>query len=110
VLDKLYASIRSPDEWENWANSGGEHGDWGTGEFAYFTREINGDEIEISIPNRSITLKISDEELQNRRNAELAKGKDAFKPNRTRIVPESLKMYAHFALSADEGAIRKFEK
>lgn len=68
----------------------------------------DGDEIEISIPNRSIKLKISDEELAKRRDEELAKGKKAFKPNRNREISESLKMYAHFAVSADEGAIRRF--
>ena len=68
----------------------------------------DGDEIGISIPNRSITLKISDEEMAKRRAEETAKGKNAFKPNRERIVPESLKMYAHFAVSADEGAVRRF--
>jgi len=68
----------------------------------------DGDEIEISIPNRSISLKISDKELQKRRDEEIAKGKKAFKPNRNREVSESLKMYAHFAVSADEGAIRRF--
>jgi dihydroxy-acid dehydratase len=68
----------------------------------------DGDIIEISIPNRSINLKISDEELQKRRSEELAKGKNAFKPNRNREVCESLKMYAHFAVSADEGAVRRF--
>lgn len=68
----------------------------------------DGDEIEISIPNRSISLKVSDEELQKRREEEIAKGKNAFKPVRNRVVSESLKMYAHFAVSADEGAVRRF--
>jgi len=68
----------------------------------------DGDEIAISISDRSITLKISDEELAKRRAEETAKGKDAFKPKRERVVPESLKMYAHFAVSADEGAVKRF--
>ncbi|MDR0304762.1 MAG: dihydroxy-acid dehydratase [Chitinispirillales bacterium] len=67
----------------------------------------NGDIIDISIANRSITLKISDEELQKRRQSELAKGKNAFKPNRNRKISQSLKMYAYFATSADEGAVRR---
>ena len=68
----------------------------------------DGDIIEISIPNRSINLKVSAEELNNRRNEENAKGKNAFKPKRERTVSDSLKMYAHFAVSADEGAIKRF--
>jgi len=67
----------------------------------------NGDIIDISIPKRSISLRISDEELQKRRQKELQKGDNAFKPKRKREVSDSLKMYAHFAASADEGAVRK---
>lgn len=70
----------------------------------------DGDEIAISIPARSIVLKVSSEELAARRKEEEAKGKMAFKPKRDRFVSESLKMYAHFAVSADEGAVRRFEE
>lgn len=67
----------------------------------------DGDTIEISIPNRSINLAISDEELQQRRAEEEAKGENAFKPEgRVRPISQSLKAYAYFAASADEGAIR----
>lgn len=67
----------------------------------------NGDTIEISIPNRTIHLAISDEELATRRKKEMAKGKDAFKPvGRDRKISEALKAYALFASSADNGAVR----
>jgi dihydroxy-acid dehydratase len=67
----------------------------------------DGDIIEIDIPNRSIHLKISDAELEKRRKEELDKGKDAFKPNRERNVPKSLKIYAGMVTSADLGAVRQ---
>ncbi len=51
----------------------------------------NGDIIEIDIPNRSINVKLSDAELESRRQEELAKGKDAFKPNRNRVVSKALR-------------------
>ena len=66
----------------------------------------NGDLIEIDIPNRSIDLKISDEEMTQRRDAELAKGDGAFKPVRKRQVSKALRTYAAFVSSADLGAIR----
>ncbi len=66
----------------------------------------NGDTIEIDIPNRTIAVKLSQEELQQRRQEELAKGEKAFKPVRNRAVPESLRAYALMAASADQGAVR----
>jgi len=67
----------------------------------------DGDFIEININDRKINLKISDVELQERRNTELKKGMDAFKPlKRKREIPKSLQLYAHFVSSADMGAIR----
>ncbi len=67
----------------------------------------NGDTIEIDIPNRSINVKLSDEELHNRRNIELARGVDAFKPkDRNREVSKALKAYASMVSSADKGAVR----
>ncbi|MGL5959328.1 MAG: dihydroxy-acid dehydratase [Bacteroidales bacterium] len=70
----------------------------------------NGDIIEIDIPKRSIELKISAEDLEARRQAELLRGKEAFLPvDRERIVPKSLKAYAMLVSSADQGAIRKIE-
>lgn len=69
----------------------------------------NGDIIEIDIPARSINVKLSDTELDKRRKEELAKGKDAFKPNRERKVSKALKAYANMVSSADLGGIRIIE-
>ncbi|MDP8080384.1 dihydroxy-acid dehydratase [Phocoenobacter skyensis] len=64
----------------------------------------NEDIIEIDIPNRSIELKVSDKELQQRRIEQDSKG---WKPkNRQRDVSFALKVYGHFATSADKGAVR----
>ena len=65
-----------------------------------------GDIIEIDIPTRSINLKISDEELHERRVQEEAKGDDAFRPRRVRNISKALKTYAAFVSSADKGAVR----
>lgn len=66
-----------------------------------------GDTIEIDIPNRSINMMVSDDELEDRRQKELAKGKDAFKPvSRDRKVSKALQIYSLLASSADLGAIR----
>ncbi len=69
----------------------------------------DGDIIEIDIPNRSINVKLSDQELDSRRQEELAKGKNAFKPERERYVSKALKAYASMVSSADLGAIRIIE-
>jgi len=66
----------------------------------------DGDAILIDIPNRSIDIQIGEEELQKRRDEEMAKGAAAFKPNRKRQVPEALRAYSLFAASADKGAVR----
>jgi dihydroxy-acid dehydratase len=69
----------------------------------------NGDIIEINIPDRSINVKLTDAELEARRQQELAKGKNAFKPDRERHVSKALKAYASMVSSADLGAIRIME-
>lgn len=66
----------------------------------------DNDTIEIDIPNRSINLMISDEEMTERRKEEEAKGVNAFKPNRDRQVSKALRTYAAFVSSADQGAVR----
>ena len=66
----------------------------------------NGDTIEFDIPNRSVNLKISDDDMAQRRAAMDAKGKDGWKPNRTRVVSQALRAYAAMATSADRGAVR----
>ncbi|MBB3048371.1 dihydroxy-acid dehydratase [Litorivivens lipolytica] len=67
-----------------------------------------GDIIKIDIPNRSINVKLSDEELATRRKAMEAKGDAAWKPVkvRPRKVSTALKAYALMATSADRGAVR----
>ena len=67
----------------------------------------DGDIIEIDIPNRTINVRLTDAELAIRREAEFAKGKDAFKPkDRNRVVSTALKAYASMVSSADKGAVR----
>lgn len=66
-----------------------------------------GDVIEISIPNRSINLMVSDEELAKRRKEEESYGDKAFTPrDRDRKVSDALKLFGMFAASADKGAMR----
>jgi len=66
-----------------------------------------GDTIEIDIPNRSINLKVSDEELAARRAEMEARGSKAWKPeNRDRYVSAALRAYGAMATSADKGAVR----
>jgi len=70
----------------------------------------DGDIIEIDIPNRSINVKVSEEVLLQRRQAEEARGKDAFKPkDRNRIVSKALRAYASMVSSADKGAVRMID-
>ncbi|EMY45287.1 dihydroxy-acid dehydratase [Glaesserella parasuis] len=68
----------------------------------------DGDTIEIDIPNRKIELVVPDAELAQRRAEQDAKG---WKPaNRQREVSFALKVYGHFATSADKGAVRDKSK
>ena len=68
----------------------------------------DGDLIEIDIPARSINVCLRAEELEQRRQEELARGEAAFTPpRRQRSVSRSLRSYAAAVSSADEGAIRK---
>jgi len=66
-----------------------------------------GDMIDIDIPARTISLRISDAELASRRAAMEAKGADAWQPvNRERYVSQALQAYAALTTSADRGAVR----
>ncbi len=60
----------------------------------------DGDMIEIDIPNRTINVKLSDEELSNRPMQPL---------QRNRIVSKALKAYAQSVASADKGGVRMIE-
>ncbi len=70
-----------------------------------------GDIIEIDIPNRTINMAVSDEELEIRRTAMDRKGGHAWKPveQRERKVSKALRAYASMATSADKGAVRKVD-
>ncbi|MBL4611520.1 MAG: dihydroxy-acid dehydratase, partial [Pseudomonas sp.] len=65
----------------------------------------DGDKVLIDIPNRSINLLVSDEELAQRRTEQDRLG---WKPveKRPRKVTTALKAYALLATSADKGAVR----
>ncbi|EKF9207974.1 dihydroxy-acid dehydratase [Vibrio cholerae] len=68
----------------------------------------SGDSIAIDIPNRSITLEVSESELAAR-HAE--QDKLGWKPvDRQRTVSLALKAYASMATSADKGAVRDKSK
>lgn len=68
----------------------------------------DGDIIDIDIPNRSINLRSSDEELATRRAEQDKKG--WLPANRQREVSFALKVFGHFATSADKGAVRDKSK
>lgn len=65
----------------------------------------NGDKIKIDIPNRTINVLLSDEELAARR---VEQDKKGWKPakDRPRKITAALKAYAKFVTSADKGAVR----
>jgi dihydroxy-acid dehydratase len=65
----------------------------------------NGDRIRIDIPNRSINVLVSDDELIQRRAEQDQLGWKPVKL-RARKVSVALKAYAKFATSADKGAVR----
>ena len=70
----------------------------------------DGDIIEIDIPNRSIRVRLTDEELAERRKVEEARGKKAFTPPfRQREVSKALKAYGKMVSSADKGGVRIIE-
>ena len=67
----------------------------------------DGDIIDIDIPNRSISVRLSDEQLAQRREEELKRGNKAFTPPvRQRQVSKALRAYAAMVSSADKGAAR----
>ena len=60
----------------------------------------DGDIIEIDIPNRSINVKLSDEELESRPQQPVT---------RNRIVSKALRAYAKSVSSADKGGVRMID-
>ncbi|WP_041795678.1 dihydroxy-acid dehydratase [Pararhodospirillum photometricum] len=67
-----------------------------------------GDTLVIDIPQRVIRVDLSDAVLAERRQAQEARGKDAWTPTkpRARHVSTALKAYAAMTTSADRGAVR----
>ena len=71
----------------------------------------DGDIIEIDIPNRTINVRLTDEELSARREEEMKRGKKAFTPPvRQREVSKALRAYAAMVSSADKGAARVLDQ
>jgi len=70
-----------------------------------------GDIIEIDIPNRTIHLAVTDDELVCRRETMEVKGANSWKPvGRDRLVSKALQAYAVLTTSADKGAVRDLEQ
>lgn len=68
----------------------------------------DGDIIDIDIPGRSISVRLTDNELASRRAEEKAHGEQAYTPRgRDRVVSKALKAYASAVTSADKGGVRK---
>ncbi|MCK4630349.1 MAG: dihydroxy-acid dehydratase [Bacteroidales bacterium] len=68
----------------------------------------NNDVIEINIEQRTINVKLTDQEISDRLNKEEKKGTMAFKPkNRDRHISTALKAYAQMVTSANKGAVRE---
>ncbi len=71
----------------------------------------DGDIIDIDIPARKISVRLSDAQLEARREEEKARGAKAYTaPRRERNVSSSLKAYAAMVSSADKGAVRIIEE
>jgi len=68
-----------------------------------------GDTIEIDIPNRTINVALTDQELDDRRTARDKKGWQP-EEKRPRQVSAALKAYAMLATSADKGAVRDLDQ
>ncbi|MGC9456585.1 MAG: dihydroxy-acid dehydratase [Halothiobacillaceae bacterium] len=70
-----------------------------------------GDIIVIDIPNRRIDVDVSEEQMEARRQAMIARGPAAWKPvNRERQVSDSLRAYAAMTTSAAHGAVRDVDQ
>jgi len=70
-----------------------------------------GDMVAIDIPSREITMQVSDDILRQRRDAMVAREKQAWKPAlRQRQVSRALQAYAATTTRAARGAIRDLEQ
>ncbi len=71
----------------------------------------SGDIIDIDIPNRDISVRLTAAELEQRRQAMAARGGKAWQPaDRHRPVSQALRAYAAMATSAARGAVRDVGK
>ena len=72
---------------------------------------VDGDLIEIDIPNRRISLAVPDAVIAERRAVMAARGAEAWKPGkRERKVSDALRAYAAFTTSAARGAVRDVDQ
>lgn len=70
----------------------------------------DGDIIDIDIPARTISVRLTDDELATRRKEEEAFGNKAFTPrDRDRKVSQALRAYAAMVTSADKGGVRHLD-
>ncbi|CAL4325814.1 Dihydroxy-acid dehydratase [Buchnera aphidicola (Eriosoma grossulariae)] len=72
----------------------------------------NNDVIMINIPNRTIELQVTNQELLTRKDIEESRNNQAYTPyvQRKRIISNALKAYSCLATSADQGAVRDVNK
>jgi dihydroxy-acid dehydratase len=69
-----------------------------------------GDIIDIDIPARTLNVRLTDEQLAERRRRQEARGKEAYTPaGRDRHVSRALRAYAASVTSADKGGVRSEE-
>ncbi len=70
---------------------------------------VEGDMIDIDIPNRTMNLRISESDLDKRRTEMEARGKADWQPSkpRERIVSKALQAYALLVSNASKGAVRQ---
>jgi dihydroxy-acid dehydratase len=69
-----------------------------------------GDIIDIDIPARTLNVRLTDEQLAERRRRQEARGKEAYTPgDRDRHVSRALRAYAASVTSADKGGVRSEE-
>jgi dihydroxy-acid dehydratase len=65
-----------------------------------------GDRIRIDIPKRTVDVVLDEATLAKRRQAMEARGPNAWRPNRDRVVSQALQAYALLTTSAARGAVR----
>jgi dihydroxy-acid dehydratase len=79
-------------------------------EFGNIALVREGDRIRIDIPQRKLELLIANEELESRRVAMSALGREGWKPQRDRGVSPALRAYSLMTTSAAKGAVRDISR